>query len=441
MLQELDSRNDPIRVGIVGMGAMGSGTLHMMRSTPGMVCAAAADLEVERAIAGWEGNGVPREEIVSSDRLSLCREAVRERRPVVSDDPLLIPELDLDVVVEATGAVDVGARVAYESLLRGTHVVMLTVEADVVVGPLLSRIAESAGAVYTLASGDQPGAIMELYHWADSLGLRVVAAGRGTVRYPEDRYREPEAEDPYRRNLISKNPKMINSFRDGTKAQIEMAAVSNATGLIPDVRGMHEPQVGEEELARVFSLREQGGVLGRKGVVELANAVNSEGIRVPVGQIGNGVFVVVESDHPGVQKYLRQSFPRCDHAAALVRPYHMTCLEVPVSIARAALHGCATAKPIGFFTETITVAKRDLPAGTVLDGGGGGTVYALVERADRAAAEDCLPIGFCEGAELLHEVSKDEVIRRSDVKAGDAGFLATLRKLQGITIGPIRSAP
>jgi predicted homoserine dehydrogenase-like protein len=439
-LEELEEAGRPIRVGIVGMGAMGAGVLHTMKAMAGMRCVAAADLDVERAVAALAENGLSRDDLlVTDERARAVRALERDRshgRPVVTSDGLMLASLDLDVILEATGSSSFGARVAYEAILAGKHVAMLTVEADVVVGPLLARMARSAGVVYTLVSGDQPGAILELAHWAETLGLQLVAAGRGTTRYSEDRAQGP-GEEKRGRLWISNNPKMANSFRDGTKAQIEMAAVSNATGLVPDVPGMHEAAIAVDDLARVLALREHGGILARTGVIELANSVRPDDTLLPAGRVGNGVFVVVDSPHPGVRRFLRQAFAhQGERAAALFRPYHLTCVEVPVSIARAALLGVATAAPRGHTTEVVAAAKRDLAAGETLDGGGGSTVYALVEAAADAARAGHVPFALAEQARLARPVARDEVVTMDHLRLDRDDFLYRLRQMQDASAGP-----
>jgi len=434
LMEELEERGKPISVAVVGVGAMGAGAMHKMAGMAGIRCCVAADLDVERAVAAYEMNGISADQILVSDSVLECREALAAGKPVVTDNALIVPELNVDAVLEATGSTSFGARIAYESILAGKHVSMLTVETDVVVGPILARIADSAGVVYTLASGDQPGAILEMYHWARTLGFEVVASGRGEIRYPEDRYQGPH-EEKRGRPWVSTSPKMENSFRDGTKAQIEMAAVSNATGLLPDVRGMHAPQVAVAELPRVFRLEEQGGVLKRKGVIETANAVNQEGSFIEEGQVGNGVFVVIDSSHPGDRQLIRHFFGhQGGTGGALYRPYHLTCLEAPISIARAALFHVETAKPQRLHSEVLALAKRDLAPGDILDGGGGATVYAQVEEAEIAKKENCLPFGFAENVEVLRPVKKGQVLTYQDVKMNNDGFLQTLRRLQDETV-------
>jgi predicted homoserine dehydrogenase-like protein len=434
-LEELEEQGKPVKVGIVGLGAMGTGTLHMMNSMTGIRCLAAADLEVENAIKAYQGNGINRDDILVSDNTAKSRNAIAKGKCVATDNALMLPELDLDVILEATGSTSFGARVAYESILGGKHTVMLTVEADVIVGPVLARMADSAGVVYTLASGDQPGAILELYHWANTLGFEIVAAGRGEVCFEENRFEGPH-EERKGRSWISNSPKMANSFRDGTKAQIEMAAVSNATGLVPDVKGMHEPHVSVNDLPRVFALKEDGGVLSRKGVIEIANSVTDDQVWVKDGQVGSGVFVVIDSDHPGVEKFIKQFFGyQGGKGGALYRPYHMTCLEVPISIARAAVLKTETAKPKRLFTEVTTAAKKDLTVGETLDGGGGFTVYAQVEKAEVARNENALPFGFAEKIKTTRPVKKNQILSYEDVELERDDFLYKLRQIQDSTIG------
>ena len=432
-LEQLDREGKAIKVGIVGLGAMGAGTLSMLQSTAGIRCVAAADLDVQRLVSVFESIGYAKEDLAITDDIAAAEIAAAHGKPVLTGNGLMLSNLDIDVILEATGSASFGARVAYEAILNGKHIVMLTVETDVLVGPILARLAESAGVVYTLAAGDQPGAILELYHWANTLGLDVIAAGRGCFRFPEDRYQGPH-EDRRGRSWISENPKMANSFRDGTKAQIEMAAVSNATGLVPDIRGMHEPFAPVSQLSKIFRLKEHGGILNQTGVIEIANAVNDEGTWIKEDQVGDGVFLVIDSADDTVQKYLHQFFGRTSpRGGVLFRPYHMTCLEVPISIARAALYGVETAKPSGLYTEVVAAAKRDLEVGQVLDGGGGSTVYSLVEKAAESRRGHFIPVGLTAGAKLTKAVSKDQILSFSDVEVETDLFVDSLRNLQAHT--------
>lgn len=269
-LTELRGRAEPIRVGVVGIGRMGRGVVDQIATMPGMRVMAAADMDLVRAESCLRQNGA---EAVVTDRLGPAQDALRRGRPVATADAGLLPQLKLDALVESTGMPEVGARVAADAIENDIHVVMLNVEADVVVGPILAERARRAGVVYTLAAGDQPGAIFELAEWAQTLGFRVVCAGRGTVLFADDHHATP---DTYREQAErnQNNPKMYCSFRDGTKSQTEMVAVSNVLQMSPEVRGMHEPYCRWQDLGRVFSLENDGGILRSEGVVDMANAID-----------------------------------------------------------------------------------------------------------------------------------------------------------------------
>ena len=298
-------------------------------------------------------------------------EAIRAGKPAITEDALALVRAELvDVVVEATGVPTVGARHAYEAIANGKHVVMVNVEADVTVGAILRRHADSAGVVYTMVDGDQPGVTMNIVDWALALGFEIVAAGRGTIYLDDDFEGTPDtvperfgfSEEMLERRTI--NLKMYNTFRDGTKAQVEMTALANAAGLVPDVRGMHEPSANLEDIPRLFSLREEGGLLSRHGVVELANSVAEDG-RTPLpNALKMGVFVVARTEHPFTQEDLASYYvhPGGDGRNFLFyRPYHLVAVAAPISIAKAALYGVPTGSALPTPTaEVITVAKREL---------------------------------------------------------------------------------
>jgi len=435
-LLKRESLGGPIKVGVVGAGRMGTGVVNQIFTMRGMKVVAVADLVEDRAFRAFKENGMEGQ-IVAASQEGAAQDALRRGKVVVTQDALLLPRLDLDAIVEATGIPEIGAVVAYASILEKKHVVMLNVEADVVVGPILSRLARAAGVVYTLAAGDQPGAICEMAEWATGLGLKIVAAGRGTLRGPGDREATPE-DSKEKAEKLGLNPKMYNSFRDGTKAQTEMTAVANALGLPPEVRGMHEPFASVDDLPRLFCLKEEGGLLSQEGVVELANGITPEGKLIKEGKVFPGVFLVVTSDHPGVRQDLAYVMDptliepsRKGKTFVLFRPYHLCSIETPNSVAQAVLFGQPTGapgeKPVA---ELITIAKRDLKAGEILDGGGGFTVYGLIERAEVAKAQNLLPFGFAYEARLKADVKKGEAIRWDQVQVNEDSFLLKLRRLQ-----------
>jgi len=335
-LETLNREGTPIRVGIVGLGQMGRGFIAQVQRIPGMEVVAAADIHIESALEAFrsvgqepvEGtNGCPGHPTVTNDALEVTRSE------------------SVDVVVEATGIPEVGSRVAFETIQSSKHVVMLNVEADVTVGPILGRMAKSAGVVYTGSAGDEPGAILELYDFARSLGFEVLVAGKGKNN-PLDFSATPEtlAEEATTKNM---NPEMLASFVDGTKTMVEMAAVANATGFVPDVPGMHGPdETVPERLTKLFSLKQEGGILSRYSTVEYVRGV------------APGVFIVVRSEEGPIRetmKYLGQG-EGPNHV--FYRPYHLTSLETPMSVARAAIQGEPTIVSEAVPTaEVVAVAK------------------------------------------------------------------------------------
>lgn len=432
-LFQREKEHRPIKVAVVGAGMMGLGVINQMFHMAGMRVCLIADQVMEKARKAFEANGIPSRDIQVLNRPDAVQDALRKGHFVITEDGELPSRVDVNAVVEATGSPDAGARIAYASILGQKHTIMLNVEADVMVGPILASMARSAGVVYTLASGDQPGSICELYDWARTLGLEVVAAGRGTQLGPEGRYATPDAFAEMAERLGG-NARMLCSFHDGTKSQVEMAAVSNALRLVPDKRGMHEPFACVEDLPAVFRLREMGGVLSRKGVIELANSFRPDGVEVRQGMVNPGVFLVVTSDHPGIQSILKHLFRRIEKAGpyyGLFRPYHLTAVETPYSVVRACLYGESTGTAGDcLVTEVITVAKKNLKAGEILDGGGGYTVYGLVERAEVSRNEGLLPLGFAHGIPVLRDIPRDTPIRQEDVRVDTRSFLYQLRQLQ-----------
>ena len=343
----------------------------------------------------------------------------------------------IEVFVDATGIPEIAARNAWAALRQGRHVVMVTVEADVSCGWVLAREARRQGVVYTLAAGDQPVAIMELFDWAKALGLQVVAVGRGTRRYPADRHGDPELAlsrlgyDVEAAERLRLNSQMYNSFRDGTKAQIEMCAVSNMTGLPPDRRGMHEPSAGLNELPNLFAPAQSGGLLESSGVVDLANAVGPDGVTEVAEHIADGVWAVVTSDDRHVREDMRihgTRVSRDDQRMVLFREYHLCGVETPLCIAQAALLGASSGLPLEAPTsEVLAYAKRDLQPGDTLDGSGGRLVYGLIDRAETLQAEGVLPLGLAYGARVSEAVAADQPIPATSVQVNEEAFVAKLR--------------
>lgn len=437
--------NNPIRVGIVGAGKFGSGLAVQISRMKGMKVCAIADFISDRARAAYTASGFPKSAVRSVRNKQELDDAIHSGNQSITEDGLLLATSDLlEVLVECTGIPEVGARIAYMAITHNTHVVMVNVEADVTVGPILKHQADRAGLVYTLVDGDQPGVIMNLVEWARCLGFELVAAGRGTIFYKSDREGTPDTvpnrfgftQETIQQRKI--NIKMFNSFRDGSKAQIEMTALANMTGLVPDVRGMHEPSLNLPDIVRELCLKEEGGILGQQGVVELANSVQDDGITLLDSPLGMGVFVIIRTDHPIIQEDLGSYYLHSGGNGQnflIYRPYHLVAVEAPLSIAHAVLNGQQTGAPLHIPTaETIAVAKRDLKRGEILDGSGGYTVNGLIEKAKIATSKNFLPLGLASGVPLTEEVTKGTAITYDMVNLDENSFALTLRRLQDATI-------
>ncbi len=421
-LKKRAADGNPIRVGIVGCGQMGSGLAHAIGSIAGMRVAAIADMDPSRGIATFAELGRLKEDVVVTADAGIAEDAIRAGKAVVTPDALLMPALDaLEANVEATGVPDVGARVAYDSIMNKKPVIMLNVETDITIGYYLDRLARKMGSVYTVASGDEPGVCKMLYEQAILMGFEVVTLGKGKNN-AIDRSATP---DSCLSEALSKdmNPKMLAAFKDGTKTMVEMAAVSNATGLLPDVPGMRGPLVELDELVKVFIPKEDGGIFSRRGVVDFST-----------GAIAPGVFAIVRSDEQRIRKEMK-FITRADGPYYLhFRPYHLCDLETPQSIAEAVLLGELTVTAESMYSEVVCTAKRDIAAGEKLGGIGGSDWYGMIMTYADARASGAVPIGIGAGATALRPIKKGSVITEADAKPDDSSFVYKLRRLQDALI-------
>ena len=440
LLAKRAAENNPSRVGIIG-----AGLITQVISMQGIEVSAVADINLDSAKRAYVTNCISPEAIQVTRTVQEMNQMIQNGKPAITEDGLLVARTDLlDVVVEATGIPEVGARLAYETITHHKHLIMVNVEADVTVGPFLRRLADNAGVVYSLVDGDQPGMTMNIVEWAKTLSLEIVAAGRGTVFYDNDRAGTPDTvaesfgfdEEMLERREI--NLKMFNSFRDGSKAQIEMCALANMTGLLPDVRGMHEPSVNIADIPQIFSLVEEGGVLQQHSVVELANSVRPGSRTLREDPLRMGVFVVIRTDHPFIQEDLHSYHLHSGDSGQnylLYRPYHLVAVEAPISIVKAVLYGKAIGSPLATpVTEVITVAKRDLKRSELLDGSGGYTVNRLIERVEIARQSGFLPLGLAYDVKLKQDVSQGTVITYEMVTLNQDSFVLKLRRLQDTVV-------
>ncbi len=424
----LQRKDNPLRLGLIGAGKFAAMYLAQVPKTPGVRLVAIADLSPDNARenlkrVGWEP----------------------AKYPKISDDwEALVANPEIDIVIEATGNPPAAVEHALACFKNKKHVVMVTVEADAFCGPMLARKAAEAGVVYSLAYGDQPALICDLVDWARAAGFSVVAAGRGHKWLPHFAQSTPETVwghyglTPEQAKLGGLNPKMFNSFLDGSKPAIETSAVCNATGLTPAPGGLLYPPGSVDEIPALMRPREEGGVLYHKGQVEVVSSLRADGTPIDY-DIRFGVFVVFEGDTEYIRRCFMEYGVKTDPSgryACLYKRWHLIGLEVGISVASVGLRGEPTGCATGWRADAVAVAKKELKAGEMLDGEGGYTVVGRLMPAADSLAQGCLPLGLAHGWKVLRPVRAGEPVRWSDV-AFDANAPAVkLRREMEASVSP-----
>jgi predicted homoserine dehydrogenase-like protein len=419
-LRKLDEDNKHIRVAIVGAGLMGKGMVSQIMLVKGMIPSLVISHKISDAVEAYTLAGIKKDDVVVAKNLGEINRAMEQNKYVASDITEYASEPNLiDVVVDATGVPDVGAKLAMDAIFNKKHIILLNVEADVVVGPILNKIAKSAGVVYSGTAGDEPGAVKEIFDFAEATGFEVLAIGKGKNN-PLDYEATPDSvrEQALKYKL---KPLRLASFIDGTNTMIEMAAMANATGFLPDMRGGHCPTTDVKSLPKVYSLKEEGGILNKYKIVDYALG------------IAPGVFVIVTTPMPQAHhemQYLKMG-PGPNYV--LYRPYHLTSLETPISIAKAYFDNEPTIAPIFDkpVAEAITIAKRDLKKGERLDGIGEYTVLGSIETYEKAKEDNLLPIGLVNKNTIVkQDIKKGEFITYDMVELDKTTTIYKLRQLQ-----------
>jgi predicted homoserine dehydrogenase-like protein len=426
----------PVRIGLIGAGKFGSMILAQAQRLEGLHVVAVADLDPSRARASFKRVHWPEERYAAKS----MDEAVRTGATcILEDSAKLLGFLDIECVIEATGHPISGVRHALGAIEHGKHVIMVNVEADVLCGPLLAARARAKGVIYSMAYGDQPAIMCELVDWVRACGFELTSAGKGMNFEPRYRYSTPDTVWGFfgwSEEQVAKgdfNPKMYNSFTDGTKAAIEMAAVANGTGLDCPDDGLAFPPAGVHDLAGVFKPIADGGRLPKSGLVEIAASQEPDGREV-FNNIRYGVFVTFKARDEYARACFAQYGLKTDTSGwygSMWRPFHMIGLETSISVLSVTLRGEATGSPLEFRGDAVATAKRDLNSGETLDGEGGFTVWAKAIPASKSLALKALPIGLAHNVKLRRPVARDAVVSFDDVELiNDLDVIALRREME-----------
>lgn len=424
----------PVRVALIGCGKFGTMFLAQARRIRGLHIVAAVDLDLDKARAAFARAGWAAEALVASTPAAAVKEGTTFLTRSLND---LLDVAEIEVVVEATGDPRAGTRHALEAIGASKHVVLVTVEADVLVGFELAQQAAARGVVYSMAYGDQPSLICELVDWARSCGFNVVCAGKGTKYLPSYHAVTPDeiwqhyGFAPEEVASGDYNAKMFTSFLDGTKSAIEMAAVANATGLLPPEEGLSFPPAGVDEIAEVCRPQEHGGSLSRHPTVEVISSLRRDGAPVE-RHLRWGVYVTFTADDDYTRRCLAEYGGLLDaegRYGVLYRPNHYIGLELPISVLSVALHRRSTGATRVQHADVVAVAKRHLAAGSELDGEGGYCAWGRVVPIATSVDTGALPMGLADGRRLVRDVTAGETLRWTDVEEPDVGDeLVSLRR-------------
>ena len=436
LLKQRQQDGNPVKVGVIGAGKFSSMFLSQVRLTPGMQLVGIAELDGKKAKESLARTGWLDEASSFADKVDDINDTARTGKVAITSDALELINADLDVILEITGNPEVGTIHAVSAIDAQKHVVMVNVEADCLLGASLSRRAQKQGVIYSMAYGDQPALIAEQLDWARTVGFEVVCTGKGTRFQPEYHFSTPETVWGYYGFSEERvaggdyNAQMFNSFLDGSKSAIEMCAVANGSGLIPQKGGLKFPPVDIDDLADVLKPEVDGGILEHSGTVEVIASENRDGSPV-AKDLRWGVYVVFKAPTGYVERCFQEYGMKTDASgkySALYRPYHYIGLELGISAASAVLREEATGCAQQFLADVASIAKKDLNPGDVLDGEGGYTVFGKLKRAEESVSENVLPLGLTGRARVIKSVKKGELLTYDHVELNTKSLAYSLRK-------------
>jgi predicted homoserine dehydrogenase-like protein len=412
--------NKPIQVGASAIEWMGSGLIAAFAHVPGMEISAVANEDVSEGVEALTAAGIPEDQIVKTDQKGKIEDAINSGKRVVTTDPRLLAEIDaLDIVTDSTWSPAIGADVADSCIQFGKDIVLVNIEADVTVGHILKRKAAEAGVLYSVSSGDEPGCLMELYDYVKSLGYEVITIGKGKNN-PLNTDATPDlvAESAKKQD---KDPVQVASYVDGTKTMFEMTCAANAMGCRPMQRGMVGPEASFENVSRIFALEEDGGISKFPGNIDFVQGPSMSG----------GVFVTVRVNDPRIQADLNYLKVGSGKYFTFFRHYHLWFLEASISIARAYLDQKVWLEPLDTpVADVMTMAKKDLKPGEILERFGGYTSYGVMDLVENTRAQKALPVGLSPGAKVIRPVKKGAIITWDDVEVKEEETVVKLRREQ-----------
>lgn len=419
-LKERADSGKPIRIGLIGAGEMGTDIVTQVARMPGIEVGALSArrvLNTFKAVRTAYGDDANAQE--ANSEAAMTRAIESGKIAVTGDNDLILSNPLIDVIIDATGIPEVGAETGIKAIENGKHLVMMNVEADVTIGPYLKAQADKQGVIYSLGAGDEPSSCMELIEFVSTLGYEVVSAGKGKNNplnfdaIPDDYQAEAD-----RRNM---NVRLLVEFVDGSKTMVEMAAIANATGLVPDIAGMHGPRASVDQLSSTLIPQADGGVLSKSGVVDYS-----------IGKgVSPGVFVVAKMDHPRLNERLEDLKIGKGPYFTFHRPYHLTSLEVPLTVARVVLHGKTDMVPLPKpVAEVCAVAKKDLHPGEQLDAIGQYCYRSWIMTTPKARAATAIPCGLLQNGIVTAPIKKGELITYANATPKPGSKIAELRALQ-----------
>lgn len=419
-LKKRQAEGNPIRVAVIGAGYMGRGlVLQIITAITGMEVVAISNRTIASAELAYSQAGVT--DVKTVDSVAALEDAIKQGKPAITDNAHLLCEAEgIDAIVEATGEVEFGAHVVLNAINHGKHVILMNAELDAVVGPILKVYADKAGVIISNVDGDQPGVVMNLFRWVESIGYepRLV----GNIKGLQDHYRTPATQKAFA-DANKQKPKMITSFADGTKISMEMAVTANACGFGVGTRGMYGPECKHvTEAVDLFDHEE----LMQKGICDY----------ILGAEPGPGVFILGYNENPIKQQYANYLKMGNGPFYCFYVPYHLPHLESPLTVARAVLFDDAATSPIaGPVVDCMTIAKTDLKAGTKLDGIGGFHCYGVTENYDVTSKENFLPMSLLEDCVLKRDLKIDEPLTFADVEIPEGRLIDKLRAEQTAMFG------